>query len=294
MSLTGAATAARFVDLHAHSTASDGALPPDGVIAAAVKARLSAIALTDHDTLAGVPAAVAAAPEGLRVIPGVELSLFDGDREVHMLGLHIEKVEELERQLTGVRDTRRTRAEEIVVKLNALGVPVTIESVFAQAGDGAVGRPHIAKAIIAGGWVRDQREAFDRYLGAGKPANVEKFRLSAVDGIRMIHEAGGIAVFAHPSSDGTRERVESLVAAGVDGLEVKHPSHSNEDMRRIQALADHFGLVTSGGSDWHGATNGPRVLGVMQVPSEWLDRQDARVDEWRGGRRTTAGLVSVV
>ncbi len=294
MSVTGAAAAARFVDLHAHSTASDGALPPDGVIAAAVKARLSAIALTDHDTLAGVPAAVAAAPEGLRVIPGVELSLFDGDREVHMLGLHIEKVEELERQLTGVRDTRRTRAEEIVVKLNALGVPVTIESVFAQAGDGAVGRPHIAKAIIAGGWVRDQREAFDRYLGAGKPANVEKFRLSAVDGIRMIHEAGGIAVFAHPLSDGTRERVESLVAAGVDGLEVKHPSHSNEDMRRIQALADHFGLVTSGGSDWHGATNGPRVLGVMQVPSEWLDRQDVRVDEWRSGRRTTAGLVSVV
>jgi predicted metal-dependent phosphoesterase TrpH len=293
VSVTAAAATARYVDLHAHSTASDGALPPEGLIAAAVKAKLSAIALTDHDTLAGVPAALAAAPEGLRVVPGVELSLFDGDREVHMLGLHIEKVAELEHQLIGVRDTRRTRAEEIVAKLNSLGVPVTIGAVFAEAGDGAVGRPHIAKAIIAGGWVRDQREAFDRYLGGGKPANVEKFKLSAVDGIRLIHEAGGIAVFAHPSSDGTRERVESLVAAGVDGLEVKHPSHSNEDMRRIQALADHFGLVTSGGSDWHGATNGPRVLGVMQVPPEWLERQDARVEEWRSGRRTVASSVAV-
>ena len=293
MSVTGAAAAARHVDLHSHSTASDGAAPPEGVIAAAVKAKLSAIALTDHDTLAGVPAAIASAPDGLRVVPGVELSLFDGDREVHMLGLHIQMVAELEHQLIGVRDSRRTRAEEIVAKLNSLGVPVTIEAVFAQSGDGAVGRPHIAKAIIAGGWVRDQREAFDRYLGGGKPANVEKFKLSAVDGIRMIHEAGGIAVFAHPSSDGTRERVESLVAVGVDGLEVKHPSHSNEDMRRIQALADHFGLVTSGGSDWHGATSGPRVLGVMQVPPEWLERQDARVEEWRSGRRTLFGSVAV-
>ena len=291
MSVTGAAAAARYVDLHSHSTASDGALPPEGVIAAAVKAKLSAIALTDHDTLAGVPAAIAAAPDGLRVIPGVELSLFDGDREVHMLGLHIEKVAELEHELIGVRETRRTRAEEIVAKLNALGVPVTIEAVFAEAGDGAVGRPHIAKAIIAGGWVRDQRQAFDQYLGGGKPANVEKFKLSVADGIRLIHDAGGIAVFAHPSYDGTRERVESLIAAGVDGLEVKHPGHSNEDTRRIQALADHFGLVVSGGSDWHGATNGPRVLGVMQVPHEWLERQEARVAEWRSGRRTIGAPV---
>jgi predicted metal-dependent phosphoesterase TrpH len=218
----------------------------------------------------------------------------DGDKEVHMLGLHIADVAGLEVRLADVRATRRSRAEEIVGKLNALGVPVTIDAVFAQAGDGAVGRPHVAKAIIAGGWARDQREAFDKYLGAGRPANVEKFRLSAADGIRMIHDAGGIAVFAHPSHDGSRERVESLVAAGLDGLEVRHPSHSNEDIRRLQALADHFALVTSGGSDWHGATAGPRVLGVMEVPYEWLERQDVRVDEWRSGRRTMSGLASVV
>lgn len=271
-----------FVDLHSHSTASDGALAPEAVVETAAAAGLVALALTDHDTLAGVADAQGAGRRlGVRVVAGVELSLMDGDREVHMLGLHIARVDALQGELEAVRDSRKSRAEQIVSRLNALGVPITAEAVFAQAGGGAVGRPHIARALIAGGWVRDQREAFDRYLGAGRPANVEKQRITIADGIRLIHECGGLAVIAHPGGDGRRERVEPLVALGLDGLEVKHPGHSGEDMLRIEALADHFGLVKSGGSDWHGASSGPRVLGGMRVPAAWLDLQDARVEQHR-------------
>ena len=271
-----------FVDLHSHSTASDGALAPETVVETAAAAGVVALALTDHDTLAGIPAAQGAGRRlGVRVVAGVELSLMDGDREVHMLGLHIARVDALQGELEAVRDSRKSRAEQIVSRLNALGVPITAEAVFAQAGGGAIGRPHIARALIAGGWVRDQREAFDRYLGAGRPANVEKQRITIADGIRLIHECGGLAVIAHPGGDGRRERVEPLVALGLDGLEVKHPGHSGEDTLRIEALAEHFGLVKSGGSDWHGASSGPRVLGGMRVPAAWLHVQDARVEQHR-------------
>ena len=274
----GAPGTEQFVDLHSHSTASDGALAPEAVVETAAAAGLAAIALTDHDTLAGVAAAQEAGRRlGVRIVPGVELSLMDEDREVHMLGLHIANVDALQGELEAVRNSRKSRAEEIVSRLNALGVPITVDAVFAQAGGGAVGRPHIARALIAGGWVRDQREAFDRYLGAGRPANVEKQRITIAAGIRLIHECGGVAVIAHPGGDGRRERVEPLIALGLDGLEVRHPGHSAEDMLRIEALADHFGLLKSGGSDWHGASAGPRVLGGMRVPAEWLDTQDARV-----------------
>ena len=274
-----------FVDLHAHSTASDGANTPVEVVETAARAGLAALALTDHDTLAGVAAAIDVGERlGVRIVAGVELSLMDGEVEVHMLGLHISRISALQDELEAVRDSRKVRAERIVAKLNELGVPVTVDAVLAQAGGGAIGRPHIARALIAGGWVRDLREAFDRYLGAGRPANVEKRRITVADGIRLIHECGGLAVVAHPGADGRRERVEPLVKLGLDGLEVRHPGHSAEDTMRIEALADHFGLVKSGGSDWHGAANGPRVLGGMRVPRAWLEQQDARV----GKRRAVA------
>jgi predicted metal-dependent phosphoesterase TrpH len=121
------------------------------------------------------------------------------------------------------------------------------------------------------------RDAFDRYLGAGRPAYVAKEQLDMVDAIAMIHAAGGLAVLAHPGGAGTRERLTALAAAGLDGVEVKHPSHSSGDQTRLRALCEQLGLVASGGSDWHGAADGPRTIGMMQVPEEWLARQDARV-----------------
>jgi predicted metal-dependent phosphoesterase TrpH len=274
----GGAGAGPFVDLHMHSTASDGSRTPADVVRAARKASLAAIALTDHDTIAGLPEACAAGAElGVRIINGVELSAVEGETETHLLGLHLRDTGVLERAFGELREMRNRRARQIVERLNALGVNVGFEDVLSQAGTGVVGRPHVARAMIAEGWAVDARDAFDRYLGAGRPAYVAKEQLSMSDAIAMIHAAGGLAVLAHPGAGGTRERIESLRALGLDGIEVKHPSHSSSDTARLRGLCEQFGLVMSGGSDWHGAAEGPRTIGMMQVPAEWLARQDAQL-----------------
>jgi 3',5'-nucleoside bisphosphate phosphatase len=273
-----AAASSGFVDLHTHSTASDGTVPPDEVVAAARAAGMDAIALTDHDTLAGVPLATAAGRAlGVRIVPGVELSAHDGDREIHLLALHMTRLELLEVRLESFRGARVVRASQIVDRLRALGLDVTHEMVTIEAGDSAVGRPHIARAMIRAGAARDFRDAFDRYLGSGRPAFVDKERLDVRDAISLAHEAGALAVWAHPGMEGRRVRLEPLVEMGLDGVEVKHPSHSAEDVKRLAALAEFFGLVSSGGSDWHGTPEGPRTIGSMRVPMDWLMRQDALV-----------------
>lgn len=275
--MTGGETPDRvFVDLHCHSTASDGALPPTSVIEEAHRKGLAALALTDHDTVAGIAEAKLAAEQlGVRLIPGVELSAVEGDVETHVLGLHLHDVGTMEQQLADLREMRRLRAERMVERLRALGVNVTMESVLENAAGGAIGRPHVARAVVAAGAAADMREAFDRYLGNGRPAFVGKDRLAMVDAIRMIHDAGGIAVLAHPGESATRARLTALKAQGLDGCEVRHPSHSDEAIGRIGRLVEELGLLPSGGSDWHGTYDGWRTLGVMHVPLEWLDRQTA-------------------
>jgi predicted metal-dependent phosphoesterase TrpH len=276
--VSAAAGGSAFVDLHTHSTASDGTLPPEQVIEAAALCGLKALALTDHDTVGGVGRAREAGERlGIRVIAGVELSAFQDDHEVHVLALHLSQLETLEKRLIELRALRYTRAEKIVDKLNVLGIPITLDEVLLQSNGGAVGRPHVARALIARGVVHDFRDAFMRYLGGNGSAFVPKDRLSIEDAIVIAHEAGALAIWAHPGDGGRRERLEPLIAAGLDGIEIKHPSHSGEDVKRLQALTDFFGLVPSGGSDWHGATDGPRRLGMMNVPSEWLDKQDEKL-----------------
>ncbi len=267
------------IDLHLHSTASDGILQPAKVVEAARAAGLSVIALTDHDTVGGVEEAVRAGEElGVRVIRGVELSAHEvaSDREVHVLGLHVTRLCALEDELLALRAKRGERARLIVERLNQLGLAVSLDSVLEQANGGAVGRPHIARAMIEAGAVADQREAFDRFLGQGRPGFVPKSPFLVQDAIRIIHEAGGIAIWAHPSHAGNRERVERLIACGMDGLEVRHPSQSADVAARLEALCDFFGLVPSGGSDWHGPV-GERTLGGQHVPREWLERQERLV-----------------
>jgi 3',5'-nucleoside bisphosphate phosphatase len=267
-----------FVDLHAHSTASDGSRAPADVMHAAHRAGLSAIALTDHDTVAGIPeAAAAAATLGIRLVPGIELSAVEGDAETHILGLHLSDTRELEATLVGLREMRRARAERMVARLNDLGVRISFAAVLEQAAGGAIGRPHVARAMIAEGWAVDFRDAFDRYLGNGRPAYVTKERLAVSEATALIHRAGGLAILAHPSHSGTLERIAAFVDQGMDGVEVRHPSHSAEDTARLAALVEHFSLVPSGGSDWHGSSDGPRTLGMMRVPAEWLGRQDSRI-----------------
>ncbi len=273
-------SAERFVDLHMHSTASDGVLAPAAVVAAARAAGLAAIALTDHDTLEGVPEARAAGERvGLRVVAGVELSAHEGDRELHVLGLHLTRVSALEERLVALRATRRTRAMQIVEKLRTLGFPIELDAVWREAGEGAVGRPHVARVLIANGWAKDHRDAFDRLIGSGRPAYVPKQRLPLPEAVQMLRDAGGLAIIAHPGPDGSRSRLEMFKRIGFDGVEVRHPSHTVEDIARLGTLADYLGLVPSGGSDWHGAGEGPRTIGNMRVPYAWLERQDARVRE---------------
>lgn len=284
----GAVGQDQFVDLHTHSTASDGSRAPRDVVAAARTAGLAVLALTDHDTLAGLTEAFAAGREfGVRVVAGVELSAVEGERgdqETHILGLHLSDRPELERRLEDIRDMRIRRAERIVLRLNELGVPVTMDAVLREAAGGAVGRPHVARALIAGGWAGDSHEAFNRYLGNGRQAFVPKERLAAAEAMALIHDAGGLAVLAHPGAHATRERIEALQREGLDGIEVLHPSHSWEDARHLDSLAADLGLVRSGGSDWHGATDGTRTLGMMRVPGQWVADQEACV-AMRASRR---------
>jgi 3',5'-nucleoside bisphosphate phosphatase len=276
--VTGAAAPlARHIDLHLHSTASDGTNAPEVVVQAARAAGLQAIALTDHDTVEGIPPArEAAATAGLMLIAGVELSAYEAADEVHVLGLHLEQLDQMRDALAVFRASRRERAEGIVRLLNDLGVRITFDDVVSVAGDAAIGRPHVARAMVENGWAMNLRDAFDRYLGAGRPAYMDKRRISIPEAIELIHRCGGIAVIAHPGLYGTHERLERLAAMGLDGVEVIHPSHSAEDRARLLTLSKHLNLVPSGGSDSHGGADGVRVVGAMKVPGEWLQLQETR------------------
>ncbi|MCU0633526.1 MAG: PHP domain-containing protein [Gemmatimonadaceae bacterium] len=279
----------RTVDLHMHSTASDGLFPPAEVVARAHAAGLVAIALTDHDTIDGLPAARdAASGTGLRVIAGVELSAMDdeGD-ELHLLGLHVDDLTVLEAPLAGFRRMRATRADRMIAQLETVGATITRDAVGAIAAGGVIGRPHVARALVQAKHARDLRDAFDRFIGYGRPGYVAKEHFALADAIALVHEAGGLAVWAHPGSNGSSDRVQALAALGLDGVEVFHPSHSTADIERLAMLADAFGLVTSGGSDWHGTPDPSRQLNCMRVPAVLLSEQDARVT----ARRATAAAT---
>lgn len=272
------APAPAFVDLQTHSTASDGALTPAAVVQAAADVSLHAIALTDHDSVEGLAEArEAGARLGVRIVPGVELSSHFEGEELHLLGLHLRDLDAMREALSAFQAQRVQRAERIVATLNAHGIPVTMEAVLAEAGTGAVGRPHIARALLAGGWVREFREAFDKWIGWGRPAYMAKEQFDVAEAIALVHRAGGLAVWAHPGELATPARIGRLAALGLDAVEVLHPSHPPYLVQRLVENTEQAGLLPSGGSDWHGTQDGPRKLGGQLVPKVWLDWQDAKV-----------------
>ncbi len=248
------------------------------------EAGLSAIALTDHDTTEGVPAAArAGAALGVRVIPGCEFSVRAPWGELHLLAYFLEPGEAaLEAFLRETRAARRRRGEQMIDKLQKLGVDIALEDVTDQVGaDGALGRPHVARALVDAGAVIDIGEAFYRFIGRGRPAYVEK-PLPALAGVTaLVHAMGGLAVAAHLGDHGSEGQLRQFKAQGMDGIEVRHPSHTPATEGRLTRLAERLGLGVSGGSDWHGDaelgdTHAP--LGGMDIPVAWLEALDRRRD----------------
>ncbi len=270
----------RFVDLHVHSTASDGEIPPADVVHCAAKAGLVAVALTDHDTLDGIPQAAAASAEvGVRVIAGCEFSVAAGWGEMHLLGYFLPSDHPgLNRFLAEQRQKRVERAHLIVQRLNRIKVPADVEGVMSEAGDAAVGRPHVARSLVKMRVVRDANEAFDRFLAEGRPAFVPKDLPTVADVSSLVREVGGVTSAAHLGSRATRAFLTELQQAGVDGAEVVHPAHGDHSVRRIRALAKTLRMLPTGGSDWHGdrTMQGRRgQLGSLQVSEAWLDGLEA-------------------
>jgi len=276
----GAPSAAGVVDLHVHSTASDGSLPPEAVVGRARSAGLAAMALTDHDTVAGVPAAVAAGERlGVRVVGGCEFSSAAPWGEMHILGYFLPSHSaELEGFLARCRADRVRRAQEMVARLQRLGVGLDFEAVLSQANGGAVGRPHVARAIVRHGGAIDISDAFDRFIGRGRPAFVDKTLPSFREIADLVHSVRGLVSVAHIKERGTRSFLERLKREGLDAVEIRHPSHDPDIRARLTDIAMRLGLLRSGGSDWHGdpepgETHGS--LGSQDVPIEWLERLEA-------------------
>jgi predicted metal-dependent phosphoesterase TrpH len=265
------------VDLHVHSTASDGSLTPAAVVERARLAGLSAIALTDHDTVAGVPAAIAAGEAlGVRVVGGCEFSCAAPWGEMHVLGYFLPADSaELEDFLERRRADRVRRGREMVSRLQALGVQLDFEDVLRQAKGGAVGRPHVARALVRQGGAADVGQAFDRFIGRGRPAFVEKVLPTFRDVAAIVHQVRGVVSVAHLKERGTRSFLERLQREGLDGLEVRHPSHDPDLRGRLASTAVRLGLLPTGGSDWHGDPEPGEshgALGSQEVPAGWLER----------------------
>nr|WSX49929.1 PHP domain-containing protein [Streptomyces sp. NBC_00974] len=248
------------IDLHAHSTFSDGTDTPAELVLNAAAAGLDVVALTDHDTVSGHREAIAALPEGLTLVTGAELSCRLDGIGLHMLAYLFDPEEpELSRERELVRDDRTPRARAMVGKLQALGVPVTWEQVDRIAGEGSVGRPHIATALVELGVVRTVSDAFTaQWLADGGRAYAQKHELDPFDAIRLVKAAGGVTVFAHPAAVKRgqcvpEEALAALAAAGLDGIEVDHMDHDAATRARLRGLAGDLGLLTTGSSDYHGS-----------------------------------------
>jgi predicted metal-dependent phosphoesterase TrpH len=272
-----------WIDLHTHSTASDGSYTPTELIRYAATKRLGALALTDHDCVDGLNEAVAEGERlGIEVIPAVELSADHSEGTMHILGFFVDRRHEgFCGRLSRLQEARKERNPKIIQRLQGLGLNITYEEVVAASGGGQVGRPHFAKVLVQKGYVSSMQEAFERYLKKGAPGFVEKFRYSPQDVIAAIHEAGGVAVLAHPftlykePSPMLEPLLGVLAEYGLDGMEVIYSTYSEKQGRYYRELAEKYHLLPSGGSDFHGAHKPGIDLGVgmgkLQIPIELLE-----------------------
>jgi len=276
-------SAGRFADLHLHTYFSDGTYSPDELVAQAARQELAVVALTDHDTVEGCqPTASACHTAGIEFITGTELTAEQAGHEIHILGYAIDlQHPRFLKEIGKFQAVRQNRIREMVQRLNQVNVPLHADQVFALANCRAPGRPHVARALVQAGLVGSLDEAFERFLKKNRPAWVPKFKMSAAEATELIHEAGGVAVMAHPGLNRSDEVIPGMVDDGLDGIECFHTKHSQTISEHYLHIAEKFGLLVTGGSDCHGLSKGRPLIGSVKLPYEHVEKLKAKVAERR-------------
>lgn len=278
------------VDLHTHTTASDGALSARELVREAARRGVRILAITDHDSTGGLADALdeAAKHPPMTLVPGVEINCDLDSGEIHILGYFPDyEAEWFQAFLSAQREERVARVHRIADRLAALGMPVDPAEVFALVKEGSPGRPHVAQVMVSRGYVRSAREAFDQYLGAGKPANVPRKKLTPVQAVEIIRRAGGVPVMAHPGLAGQDAMIPELVRAGLQGIECYYHEHTAAQTRAYRRMCKDLGLVATGGSDFHGPHIGrTNPVGSPPVPLSVYEALKARAAEGRASRPT--------
>ena len=268
-------------DLHIHTTASDGGFTVRQVFQEAEKLGLSAIAITDHDSVEALPAAADISAGGIvELVPGIELSVALEYGELHLLGYYLDYTDpELLESLARFQKVRSRRADRILKKMEEMGYPLDMEELLPGQMTGSIGRLHIAQGLVRAGYVRTIPEAFRRLLGDGGPAYVSKIKLSLKDAMDMILRVGGVPVLAHPGQLDRDELIPELVKIGLAGLEAYYPSHSRFAINHYEELARHYGLIATGGSDCHGTNKDRILMGTVTVPCKVVEELKAKAKE---------------
>jgi predicted metal-dependent phosphoesterase TrpH len=264
----------KFADLHLHTQFSDGTFTPEELAGHGARLGFAALALTDHDTVEGCARmAAACAAAGIEFIPGAELTAEHNDMELHVLGYFLDtQNQKLLAEIAKFQAVRQNRIREMVARINELGMPFEADSVFALANCRSPGRPHVARALVKAGLVASLDEAFERFLKKNRPAWVPKAKVSVLEGIDLIHQAGGLAVMAHPGLNRTDAVIPALVDAGLDGIECFHTKHSTATSGRYLEIAGKFNLLVTGGSDCHGFSKGRPLIGGVKLPYEHVEK----------------------
>jgi predicted metal-dependent phosphoesterase TrpH len=267
----------KFADLHLHTQFSDGTFTPEELVLYAQKNGLACIALTDHDTVEGCArTAAACAAVQMEFIPGAELTAEHQEIEVHVLGYFLDTENQvLLDRIAQFQAVRQRRIHEMVAALNKLGLPLRVETVFALANCKSPGRPHVARALVKQRLIGSLDEAFERFLKKGRPAWVPKTKMSALESVELIHQAGGLAVMAHPGLNRSDEIIPDLVDAGLDGIECFHTKHSTTMSERYLEIAEKHSLLVTGGSDCHGFSKARPLIGTVKLPYEHVEKLSA-------------------
>lgn len=278
-------------DLHLHTNQSDGVFSPDELVTRASRLNLAAVAITDHDTVEGIPRGLEAAGKyGVEVIPGIELSTNLDNGDLHILGYFIDyKDEALLGLISKVKKSRFDRIVKMVRKLQELGVNISLQKVLSKAKEkSSLGRPHIARVLVESGHVSSIKEAFDKYLGSHCPAYVERYKLEPEEVVNIIKQSGGVPVLAHPGMLSSFEYIERCISAGIQGIEVFHSKHSPEQTREFEIIAKRYSLIPTGGSDCHGEYCGKGLLlGQVTVPYQIVEDLKSTANTNKQGRLYT-------